>query len=72
MLSVLIGVCIWVLGLYKLEALGALMALLNYALRIVSKLSCSCLCLFDAIDEFHAMNENDYFNGKWNFDCYEA
>ena len=40
------------------------MALLNYALRIVSKLSCSCLCLFDAIDEFHAMNENDYFNGK--------
>jgi hypothetical protein len=30
---------------------------LSFSLRIVAKLFCSCLCLFDAIAKLHAMSE---------------
>ena len=46
---VLVRVCAWVLGFYKLEALGALMGFLEF---------CS-LCSFDTIIELHAMNEKN-------------
>ena len=54
---VLVKVCIWVLGLYKLEALGGLMGFLEF---------CS-LCLFDVIIKLHPMIEktfNDFLIGK--------
>jgi hypothetical protein len=51
-------VCIWILGFYKLEALGALMGFLDI---------CS-LCLFDEIVGLHAIDEetfNELLIGKW-------
>ena len=40
---------------------------LGFTLRVVAKLLCSYLCLFDAIVELHAMNEKmfiDFLIGK--------
>ena len=57
------GVCMWVLGLYKLEVLGAL---IGFSLWIVAKLLCSCLSVLDANIELHAMDEkmfNDFLLG---------
>ena len=56
-MDVLVGVCIWILGFYKLEALGALMAFLKFSLQIVANLLRSFLYLFDTIVELHAMDE---------------
>ena len=44
-MSILDRVCIKVLGIYKLEALGELMhwAPLKFAFRIMAKILCSCL-----------------------------
>ena len=36
--------------------------LMSFALRIVAKLCCSCLCLLDAIVELHAMDVNMFNN----------
>ena len=58
-LSTLVRVCIWDLGITKtriLERPGSL----SFALWIVANLLCYCLCLFDAIVELHAMNENTF------------
>ena len=56
------------LGFYKLEVHGALMSSLEFSsLWVVAKLLCSCLCLFDAINKLHAMDDiiySDYFIGK--------
>jgi hypothetical protein len=68
-LSILLGVCIWVLGSYKLEAHEALMGSrefcsMHYAYVIVL----SCLCLLDTIVELHATDENmfnDFLIEKW-------
>jgi hypothetical protein len=54
---VLIKVCIWVLGLCKLEAFGVLVGILEFSLHIVAKFLCSCLCLFDIVVELHAMDD---------------
>ena len=65
-MSILVRVCTWVQAFYKHEALGALMGSLDFALHIVAKLLCSCLCLFDAIVDLHAKHEkmfNDYLIG---------
>ena len=43
---ILVGICIWVLGFCKLEALGALMSSFEICSHIVAKWSCSSLCLF--------------------------
>ena len=63
---ILVRVCIWVLGLYKLEALGVLiMGFLELCSPVCAKLLCFCLFLFDRIVELHNMNENDFFpHGK--------
>ena len=53
-------VCIWVLSFTK-------WAPLSFVLWIVPIVLCSCLCLFDAIVEFHAMDEkssNDFLIGS--------
>ena len=76
---VLIRICIRVLGFYKLEALGVLVDILEFSLRIVAKLLCSCLCLFNTIVELHAMDDflmetpklmlfamKTYLNNDWN------
>ena len=54
---ILVRFCICVLSFYKLNALGTLMAPLGFALQIVDKLICSCLCLLDAIVDLHTMDE---------------
>ena len=35
---------------------------LDFALRIMAKLLCSCLCLFDAIVELHVVDEKMIFD----------
>ena len=65
-LSIVIGVHIWVLGQARsfLECLWVPSCL---ALRIVAKLLCSSLCLFDAIVELYAINEklfNEFLSKK--------
>ena len=57
---------IWVLGFYKIEALGALIGSLSFALHMVKSL-CSCLCLFAATIELYPMDDkmfNDFIIGK--------
>ena len=46
---VLVRVCIWTLGLYKLEALGVLVGFLEFCSLVVANLLSLCLCLFDTI-----------------------
>ena len=55
-------VCIRVLGIYKLEAHGAIRGCREFAFQIKAKLLCSCLCLFDVIVELRAMDEKRLFN----------
>ena len=67
---ILVRVCIWVLGFYKLKSLGALMSSLEFCSWIVAKWLCSSFCLFDELDELHAMDEkifNDFLIGKWQW-----
>jgi hypothetical protein len=66
--SILVRVCIWGLGFYKLEVHGALMSSLEFFLCGLW-LSCCVLvfCLFDAINELHAMDDKiftHFFIGK--------
>ena len=63
--GVLVRVCIWILGFYKLKALGTLMDFRKFSLWIVANLLCSCPCLFDTIIELHTMNEEKFFNFLW-------
>ena len=66
-LFVLVGVCIWGLGFMNWRLLERSTTPLSFVLWIVAKLSCSCLCLFDAIVELHAMNDkmfNDFLIGS--------
>ena len=56
-MPILVKLCIWVLGFYKLGALGVLMGSLEFFSPDCDKLLCSCLCLFDAIDKLHDMNK---------------
>jgi hypothetical protein len=54
---VLVKVCIWVLGFYKPDALGALIGFLEFCF----------ICLFDAFVKLHPMDEktfNDFLIGK--------
>jgi hypothetical protein len=44
-------------GFTKCMLLERSWAPLDFSLKIVAKLLCSCLCLFDAIFELHAMLE---------------
>ena len=56
-MSVLVMICIWVLGFYKLEALGALMGSLGFFLfGLCLSYLCSCLSLFHAIIVLHALD----------------
>ena len=55
--SILVMICIWDLGFYKLEALRMLMGSLGICSSIVAKLPCSCLILFGAFVKLHAMDE---------------
>ena len=64
-MCVLVRVCIWILGFYKLEALGTLMGFLKFSIWIVASLLCSCLCLFDTIVELHAMDEEKFIDFLW-------
>ena len=52
----------WVIGVYKLEVLGVVMGSIEFALHIVDKLLCFCLCLFDAIVELHAMDDKMFID----------
>ena len=67
-MSIIVRVCIWVLGFHKSEAPGQLIGCLCVLLsKFVAKLLCSSLCLFDAIVELHAMGEtlfNDFLFGS--------
>ena len=45
---------------YKLEALGVLMGSLEFALQIVTNLTCIGLCLFDAIIELYDVGEKAF------------
>jgi hypothetical protein len=57
----------WVLGFYKLEALGVLMGSLEFCSPVLGELLGSCLCFFDAVVELQAMNGktfNDFLIGK--------
>jgi hypothetical protein len=52
---------------YKLEVLEVFMSSIELSLWMVANIVCSCLCLFDAIIELHAMDEetfNDFLIGK--------
>jgi hypothetical protein len=45
----------------------------GFALWFVTKLLCSCLCLFNAIIKLQSMDEkifNDFLIGKWNWNVY--
>jgi hypothetical protein len=57
-LSILVGVCIWVLGSYKLEAHESLMGSLKFfPLDCGQVIVLYCLCLLDAIVELYPMDE---------------
>ena len=65
-LSISLKVRIWVIG----QARGfCSWAPLSSALLIEANLLCSCLCLFDAIVELHAMLEvvHDFLITKWTW-----
>ena len=68
---ILVRICIWVLGFYKLKALEQLMTPLSFSLHIVAKLLCSIPHRFDAIVKLHAMSENCSltFSLKVDFIC---
>ena len=57
-LSIPIRVCIWVLIL-SMRLLKLSWVPLGFAPHVKAKILCSCLCLFDAIIELHAMNEKN-------------
>ena len=72
-MSILVMICIWVLGFYILEALGVLVGSLEIYCQIVAKLLCSCLILSNAIAKLHAMDEkifNDFLIAKWKWVIY--
>ena len=59
---ILFGICIWVLGFINFKLLESSCVLSGLRLLL-----CSNLCLFDAIVELHAMDENlfnDFLIGK--------
>ena len=57
-MSILVRVCIWYLGIHKLEALEVLMDFLEFfSLDCGSKLLCSCLHVLNTVVELHAMDE---------------
>jgi hypothetical protein len=62
-LSILVRICIWVLGVYKPEIVGELIVSIGFSLHIVARLLCCSLYLFDAIVEIHPTDEkmiNDF------------
>lgn len=52
-LSILVEVCIWILGLYKVEVIEVHASPSEFCFRMAAKFLCSCLCLFDAIVVLH-------------------
>jgi hypothetical protein len=67
-MSILVTVCVGVLGFYSLGLLDNSWAPLSYSPWIVAKISCSSLCVFDANVGLHTMDEknmlNDFFIGS--------
>ena len=61
-LPILIKVCIQVLGIYNRKAFKYSSAPLRFALQVVAKLLCSCLCLFHAIIALHPLNEKKFID----------
>ena len=52
-----LSILVWVLVVYKLEALEVLKASLSFVLHSVAKLLCFWLYLIDAIVGLHAIDE---------------